>query len=60
MKQNKIKKIVFDTCNNYELQYSFNGEQQLKTILKSYNIKDVELFQYYREYITYCVNNDLI
>ena len=60
MEQNKIKKIVFDTCNNYELQYSFNGEQQLKTILKGHNIKDVELFQYYREYITHCVNNDLI
>ena len=60
MDQNKIKNIVFDTCRNYELQYSFNGEQQLKTILKGYNIKDVELFQYFREYITYCVNNDLI
>lgn len=42
MKQNKIKEIVFNTCKNYELQYSFYGEQQLKTILKGYNIKDIE------------------
>lgn len=60
MKQNKIKNIVFDTCRNYELQYSYKGEQEIKDILKDYQIKEIEIIKYYQDYIKHCVNNDLI
>ena len=60
METQSIKDIVFKNCFNYELQYSFNGFEQLKEILQDYPIKETELSLYYNQFIDYCVNNDLI
>jgi|5B_taG_2_1085324.scaffolds.fasta_scaffold15927_2 hypothetical protein len=60
METQSIKEIVFKNCSNYELQYSYNGEQEIKDILKDYPIKEIEIIRYYQEYIKYCVDNDLI
>tara|TARA_B100001939_G_scaffold334692_1_gene335969 strand:- start:1205 stop:1606 length:402 start_codon:yes stop_codon:yes gene_type:complete len=60
METQSIKDIVFKNCFNYELQYSFNGFEQLKEILQDYPIKETELSLYYNQFIDHCVNNDLI
>jgi len=60
METQSIKEIVFKNCSNYELQYSYNGEQEIKDILKDYPIKEIEIIRYYQEYIKYCIDNDLI
>jgi hypothetical protein len=60
MEKQSIKDIVFKNCFNYELQYSFNGFEQLKEILQDYPIKETELSLYYNQFIDHCVNNDLI
>ncbi len=60
METQSIKDIVFKNCFNYELQYSFNGFEQLKEILQDYPIKETQLSLYYNQFIDHCVNNDLI
>jgi len=60
METQSIKEIVFKNCSNYELQYSYNGEQEIKDILKDYPIKEIEIIRYYQEYIKHCIDNDLI
>jgi len=60
MEKDTIKDIVFKNCQNMELQYSFNGEQDIKEILKDYPIEEIEIIKHYQDYITYCVDNDLI
>tara|TARA_A100001201_G_scaffold142046_1_gene139139 strand:+ start:1552 stop:1953 length:402 start_codon:yes stop_codon:yes gene_type:complete len=60
METQSIKDIVFKNCFNYELQYSFNGFEQLKEILQDYPIKETELSLYYNQFIDHCLNNDLI
>ena len=60
METQSIKDIVFKNCFNYELQYSYNGFEELKEILQDYPIKETELSLYYNQFIDHCVNNDLI
>lgn len=60
METQSIKDIVFKNCFNYELQYSYNGFEQLKEILQDHPIKETELSLYYNQFIDHCVNNDLI
>ena len=60
MEKYSIKDIVFKNCFNYELQYSFNGFEELKEILEGYSIKETELSLYYNQFIDHCVKNDLI
>ena len=60
MEKQSIKDIVFKNCFNYELQYAFNGFEQLKEILEDYPIKEIELSLYYNQFIDHCVKNDLI
>jgi len=60
MEKYSIKDIVFKNCFNYELQYSFNGLEELKEILEGYSIKETELSLYYNQFIDHCVKNDLI
>ena len=60
LKENSIKDIVFRDCANLELQFSYDGLNQIIDYLKYYPIKKDTIKKHYSEYITYCVENNLI
>ena len=69
VKQDKIKKtknaksdykIAFDLFMNYELQYSDLEDEHIKTLEEDYNIKPENTYKYFKRFMSYCLNNDLI
>ena len=69
VKQDKIKKtknaksdykIAFDLFMNYELQYSDLEDEHIKTLEEDYNIKPENTIKYFKRFMSYCLNNDLI
>ena len=69
VKQDKIKKtknaksdykIAFDLFMNYELQYSELEDEHIKTLEEDYNIKPENTIKYFKRFMSYCLNNDLI
>ena len=69
VKQDKIKKtkneksdykIAFDLFMNYELQYSELEDEHIRTLEDDYNIKPETTIKYFKRFMSYCLNNDLI
>ena len=60
IKENGIKNIIFRDCKNLELQFSYNGIEEIMNYLKDYNFNKKDIEKYYNKYITYCIKNDLI
>jgi len=53
-------KIAFDLFMNYELQYTELEDEHVKTLENDYNIKPEKAIKYYKRFMSYCINNDLI
>jgi len=69
VKQDKIKKtknaksdykIAFDLFMDCELQYSDLEDEHIKTLEEDYNIKPENTYKYFKRFMSYCLNNDLI
>ena len=60
IKENGIKNIIFRDCSNLELQFSYNGIEEIIDYLKDYNFNKKDIEKYYSKYIKHCIKNDLI
>lgn len=69
VKQDKINKtkneksdykIAFDLFMDCELQYSDLEDEHIKTLEEDYNIKPENTYKYFKRFMSYCLNNDLI
>ncbi len=60
IKENGIKNIIFRDCSNLELQFSYNGIEEIIDYLKDYNFNKKDIEKYYNKYIKHCIKNDLI
>lgn len=69
VKQDKIKKtknaksdykIAFDLFMDCELQYADLEDEHIKTLEEDYNIKPENTYKYFKRFMSYCLNNDLI
>ena len=56
---NGIKKIVFRDCSNLELQFNYDGLNEIISYLKDYNFNKKDIKKYYDQYIKYCIKNDI-
>ena len=59
LKDNSVKSIIFRDCANLELQFSYDGLNEITEYLKQYPISKDTIEKYYKEYIQYCIKNDL-
>ena len=53
-------KIAFDLFMDCELQYSDLEDEHIKTLEEDYNIKPENTYKYFKRFMSYCLNNDLI
>ena len=60
IKENGIKNIIFRDCSNLELQFSYNGIEEIIDYLKDYNFNKKDIEKHYNNYIKHCIKNDLI
>ena len=59
MKEHTIKQIVFRDCANFELQFSYDGLNEIKEALNDYPINAKDIEKHYNDFIKHCIKNDL-